>query len=729
MRVVVTGLGIVSPLGASAAATMDAVSSARRAFREVTLFDVAHQRTKLGAEVQDLVLSDVVPAGEIERWSRTDAMALLAAREALGMARVEPARAPTDLVVAGTTGGMFETEALLAAMHRDPSLLSPMQRMLSHPLSATGDRLSTTLGPFPRVRTLCSACAGGADAILLGASWIQAGRSARVLCGGADGLCLLTFTGFNALGATDPEGCRPFDRRRAGMSLGEGAGFVLLEAEDEARARGAVPIAELSGWATAAEAHHITNPEERGKTAAEVITRALARAGVSPRELDYVNAHATGTPLGDAMEARALASALGSEVLRVPVSSTKGQMGHTLGAAGAIEAAITILAIERGVLPPTGGLVTPDSSLAHIVGALRTGPVRVAMSSSFGFGGADTVLLFRRPDCSGAARTTEPRAVVITGSALVGPSGIATTSHALSYLDGGAAPPEGIGFDAAAHLDLGRARRMDRGARMLTCAMKLALEEAGSRAPAGDDGPIGAVGGAAYGSVDASAAFVRSVFEKGPRAASPIVFPNLVPSSPAGHASIYLGLSGPVLTVLDLAVTAEAAFGVAWELIALGEADAMIAGAVEERSLIAEHVLGPLCADASACPGQRSEGSGAIVLEEAARAACRGARILARVLSVEVGRGRWAPSLPGPASPRPFVILARDGGHAVQWLSGTRWNDAPRAGVAARAGHHEGVGAFAIVAAVAALSSGRADEVLVLGSAKDRWSALHLGAA
>jgi 3-oxoacyl-[acyl-carrier-protein] synthase II len=728
MRVVVTGLGIVSALGPSARATMDGVCSARRAFHEVTLFDVTGQRTKLAAEVPGLVLGDVVPAGEIQRWSRTDAMALLAAREALGMARLDPAGSPTDLCLAGTTGGMFETEHLLAEMHRDPSLLSPMARMLSHPLSATGDRLATTVGPFHRSRTLCSACAGGANAILLGAAWIRTGRSARVLCGGADGLCLLTFTGFNALGATDKEGCRPFDRRRAGMTLGEGAGFVVLEREDEALARGAAPIAVLAGWATGSEAHHITNPEQEGTTAARVIARALARAGVSPGELDYVNAHATGTPLGDAMEARALALSLGSASRNVPVSSTKGQIGHTLGAAGAIEAAITVLAIERGVLPPTGGLLDPDCDLAHIAGERRTGPVGAAMSSSFGFGGTDTVLVFRRPDPTAQSERSAPaRSVVITGSALVGPSGTGTTLHAISYLDAGPAPPAGIAFDAASQLDVGRARKMDRAARMLTCAMDLALEEAA--APASADERIGAVGGAAYGSVDASAEFIQRVYDRGPKAASPLVFPNLVPSSPAGHAAIYLGLRGPVLTVLDLGVSAEAAFGTAWELIALGEADAMVAGAVEERSRIAEHVLGPLCAGSLAWHGPRSEGSGAVVLEEAERAARRGARVLGRVLWVEAGRGELAPSLPSPVGNRPLVVLAREDEHALQFLSGTPWIEVPRAAVAPRAGHHEGVGAFAIAAAVAALASGRAGEVLICGHAPDRWFALHLGAS
>ena len=240
---------------------------------------------------------------------------------------------------------------------------------------------------------------GGANAIVTAAEWIRSGRSARVLAGGADGLCRLTFTGFNALGAIAPEACRPFDRRRAGLGLGEGAAFLVLESEEEVHRRGATPLAELAGFAVGSEAHHITNPEPTGATAARLMNRALERAGITAAELDYVNAHGTGTLQNDAMEAKALHLALGSEVHRVAVSSCKGQIGHTLGACGAIEAAITVLAIVRGEIPPTGGLeeIDPACELMHVPGVGRKATVRAALSNSFGFGGSDTVLLFTRP--------------------------------------------------------------------------------------------------------------------------------------------------------------------------------------------------------------------------------------------------------------------------------------------------------------------------------------------
>jgi 3-oxoacyl-[acyl-carrier-protein] synthase II len=733
MRVFVTGLGVVSPLALGARATMDALVRGKTAFRRVTLFDTSDQRTHLAAEVS-LTVADVAPPLQRDTWSRTDAMAVVAAREALAEARLDPRREELHAAFGGTTGGMFETEQLLAEMYRDPSRREPHALMLSHPLSATLDRLQTAAGPFARSRTLCSACSGGANAILLGADWIRSGLSERVLAGGADGLCRLTFTGFNALGAVAPDQCRPFDCRRAGLGLGEGAAFLVLESEGSVERRGVLPLVELSGWAVGSEAHHITNPEEAGATAAALMARALERGGVSLHELDYVNAHGTGTPLNDAMESRALHRALGREVARVAVSSCKGQIGHTLGAAGAIEAAMTVLTIVRGELPPTGGLEEPDPEcdLVHVIGEGRRADVRAALSNSFGFGGTDTVLLFTQPKGDARSDSRAPYAprrsrIVVTGAATLGPLGLLGSRGSLRYLDPGPAPSgEPIRFQAKEHFDLARARRMDRPARLLTMAMQTALAESKGDRPIGS--ALGAVAGSAYGNVDASAAFIQRIFEKGGRLASPMAFPNLVPSSPVGHAAIYLGMRGPVLATLDLGVTGEAAIALACELIGAGEAPAMLAGSIEERSAITEHVLGPVCAGSGSWTGVRSEGSAAILLEEEGHAERRGARPIARVEHCVGGRdgfARAAAKLP-PPPPAALVILARRDESTLGALAETPWRGVPIQEVASRAGHHEGLGAVALAAAVGVLGEGRADRVLVLGLAPDRWATIIL---
>jgi 3-oxoacyl-[acyl-carrier-protein] synthase II len=730
MRIWVTGLGVVSPLARGAAATMDRLVNGDRALGPVTLFTLEGVRSGIAGEVAGLSAAEVAPPGEDEGWSRTDAMAVIAAREALAQGKLDPSSADVDLILGGTTAGMFETESTLAALAQSPDAIAPLQKMLSHPLSSTADHVRAAVGPFRRVRSLCSACSGGANAILLAASWIQDGAADAVLAGGADGLCRLTFTGFGALAALSTEPCRPFDRRRSGLNLSEGAAFLLLEREDRARARGARPIAELRGWAVGAEAHHITNPESKGTTAARVMRSALDRAGLDPRDIDYVNAHGTATPLNDAMESAALHQCLGPEVQRIPVSSSKGQIGHTLAAAGAIEAAITVMSIARSVLPPTVGLeeVDPACALHHVTQARRA-EIRAAMSSSFGFGGTDTVLIFTAPGCFAERGASPRRPVVVTGAATVGPLGVLDSKGTHAYLDPGPQPDAGpIALAAGDHLDVARARRMDRAGKLTTIAMLAARLDAdlpldGDRALG-----VGAISGSAFGSVDGSTAFMRRIFDKGPKFASPADFPNLVPSSPVGHASIYLGLRGPVLAVSDLEVTAECAMVTAIELLSAGVGEAIFAGAAEELSSMIERCLGPLCTGITD-RGPRSEGASALLFETEEHARERGAKVIARVLFWTSwrgdGEGIGARLPPPPASGA--VFSGRDDAHLRHLLEGSPWGALPRRSLAGRAGDQEGTGGFAAAAAVSALASRDIDGALLLGVARDRGYALILG--
>lgn len=726
----ITGAGLVTAVGASRDATFRALVRGERGIRPVSLFDTSGQRSALAAEVRDVELPKG-SAREAAAWSRTSAMALSAAREAIAEARLDVRGLRVGLVVGATTGGMFETEALLAELYANPDAHAALLAMLSHPLTSTGDRLAETLGPFARVRTLCSACSSGANALVVAATWLLAGELDAVVAGGADGLCRLTFTGFNALGAIDSEPCRPFDRRRRGLSLGEGAGFVVMERATVARARSARPIAELAGWALGAEAHHITNPEPRGAVVTTLIERAIARSGVP--QIDYVNAHGTATLLNDPLEAAALRRALGDALDAIPVSSSKGHIGHTLGAAGAIEAVITAMAIERGVVPPTAGLEEPDPecALLHVMGAGRETRVRAALSSSFGFGGMDTVLVLAAPDAASERVIAPRRVVVVTGAAAFVPTGLLASREAAALLDATAttaataASIETSAIDAA--LDPTRARRLDRAARMAAVAVERALSDAALSADAVTTS--GVVLGSAFGSVDASAAFMHRYLEKGARFASPADFPNLVPSSPAGHVSIYLGLRGPVFATADLATSGESAFAQAVELVASGEAPRVVAGAFEERSGIVERILATLFARTPAPDGTlRAEGAGAIVVESSESAASRGAHVLARVERVVEWRELEAGALGGLAAPRDparaCVVLVRENGGVDALLDASPWRACARQ--RCEAGEHEALGAIAIAAAVGRLARGDADEALVVGLARGRGYAIVL---
>jgi 3-oxoacyl-[acyl-carrier-protein] synthase II len=733
MRIWVTGIGIVSPLGRSATVTMDRLLAGERAFGPLTLFHIPDARVDIAAEIPGLTPFGVAPPGEEAGWSRTDTMAVLAAREALAQAGLSTEERPIDLVTGGTTAGMFETEELLAQLARDPATLAPFEHLLSHPLSATGDRLASAVGPFRRVRTLCSACSSGANAVVLAAAWLRSGAAGCVLAGAADGLCRLTFSGFGALSALSPEPCRPFDRRRRGLNLGEGAAYLVLETEEHARARGAAPLVELYGYAVGAEAHHITNPEPHGGTAARVMRAALTRAGIAPADLGYVNAHGTATPLNDAMEAAALRACLGDAVSDVFVSSTKGQIGHTLGAAGAIEAAVTALVIQRQELPPTAGLeeVDPACVLRHVF-TRRSARVRAAMSSSFGFGGADTVLVLGEPGAFPEPFRAERRRVVLTGGATVGPLGVCASAASVGYL--GDAPPVEAGrpipFEAGQHLDLPRARRLDRSGRLVTSAIQAALADAGATVTEQNAPRLGAIVGSSFGSVDASTAFMGRVYEKGAKFASPADFPNLVPSSPVGHASIYLGLRGIVFAMSDLGASAEAAITTAAELVAAGEADLVAAGSVEEASAVVERIFGPLCSQITD-RGVRGEGACIAIVEPELAARARGAHILAQVAAATsfrgVGGGGELRSLP-PPTPRSLVVSGREEDRLSVLLAGSPWAEVPRVTTAPRCGDHEGAGGFALVAALGALAAGTYERVLCVGLAPDRVYAFVLDA-
>lgn len=732
MRIWITGVGVVSPLGRGVEATMSRLFAGERAFGPPSLFHVPDSRVQLVAEVKGLTAAETAGDRGAE-WSRTTSLAVLAAREALAQAGVRPHDEQVDLVVGGTTSGMLETEDTLADFVIEPSTITPRLSMRGHPLSATADQLGLALGPFRRARTVCSACSSGATALLLGAEWLRAGRSDVVLAGGADGLCKLTFVGFGSLAALSPEPCRPFDKNRLGLNLGEGAAFLVLERADSARARGARPLAELRGWAMGAEAHHITNPESSGATAASVMAAACARAGLPPHQLDYVNAHGTATPLNDAMEAAALRTFLGEHASRVPVSSSKGQMGHTLGAAAAIEAAICVAALARQEVPPTRGLeeVDPACELAH-VRETRPARLRAVMSSSFGFGGTDGIVVLTEPeafpelpDPTPAPGRREPgRRVMVSGGSTLGHLGVTGAQGAVAYAEPGPpAAPGRLELQPIAHLDVARARRLDRGGRLMAVAATRALSDASY--PDGAEGrPLdgerlaktGAILATAFGSVDGACAYQKRVREKGAKYASPADFPNLVPSSPVGHVSIYAGLKGPVFSVSDIEASAESAVITAAELVASGHADAMVAGAVDELHPIIEESLSPTCTGERLSP--RNEAGGALVLEAEEALRARGGRPLAELVLANDTHG-WGPAvgLPAPReASRALVLAARRADVVARVLEGTPWAEVPVTVLRERAGDNEGTSAVGLVAAVGLLSRGQVDEVLVVGS-------------
>lgn len=318
------------------------------------------------------------------------------------MAGLDPAdRAGAALVVGITTAGMFETEEAYRRWRAgvDPRLR--LSRWLGMPLSTAGVVVAQTLGIFGPRATVSTACSSGALAIATAAGMVARGEAPVAVALGVDTLCRLTYAGFDALQALDVEPCRPFDVTRRGLSLGEGAAAVVVEPVERARARGARVQALLLGAGVSADAHHVTAPHPEGRGALAAFRLALEAAGISADAVDYVNAHGSGTTHNDEVEVRTLRAVMGARLPRVPVSSTKSQIGHCLAAAGAIEAVASITALTEGIVPATVGLGASEaawSDLDFVPEAGRRAPLGVVASSSYGFGGHNVTLLLARPE-------------------------------------------------------------------------------------------------------------------------------------------------------------------------------------------------------------------------------------------------------------------------------------------------------------------------------------------
>jgi 3-oxoacyl-[acyl-carrier-protein] synthase II len=388
-RVVVTGLGAVSPFGAGVKAYWAGLAAGACAIRPLTLFESDGFRCRIAAEVPELT------AGS-RRRSRADRLALGAALEAIDDAGLADAdRAETALITGAVGGGMLEAEEWYWARARGerPAPGAALRAILpgSH-AEALGHRLG--LGG-PR-HTVVTACSSGAVALAEAAELVADGVVDVAVAGGVDAMTRMCFMGFNTLKLLDPEPCRPFDKDRRGMSIGEGAAFVVLEAAERARARGVRIYAELAGHGMTTDAFHVTAPEPEGEGMVRAMRAALAAAGVTAAEVGYVNAHGTATPQNDRIEARAVARVFGEG--RVLISSTKSMIGHTMAAAGGLEAVATVLTLTQELIPPTATLVTPDPEVPFdcVPRVAREAAVECAISNSFGFGGQNVTLLFRR---------------------------------------------------------------------------------------------------------------------------------------------------------------------------------------------------------------------------------------------------------------------------------------------------------------------------------------------
>jgi 3-oxoacyl-[acyl-carrier-protein] synthase II len=406
-RVVVTGIGVVSAIGIGKATFLENLLAGRSGVRVIQRFDISEYPVKIAAEVTDFDPGDFIDkkmSKRMDRYAQYGAAAAVMALEDSGYPVAEDPYAVGALIGSGVGGldtFLEQTEILLT---KGPTRVSPFFIPMMIPNMASGCS-SIILGLQGPVNSTCTACATGNNALGDAFNIIRRGDATAMFAGGAEAAVNPAgMSGFAALRALstrndDPEtASRPYDAGRDGFVMGEGAGVLLLEELEHALRRGAHIYCEFVGYGMTGDASHLTEPVETGEPAGRAMLRALADAGLEPSQVDYINAHGTSTPLGDAMETNAIKYALGDHAHKVMISSSKSMFGHGLGAAGALEAAATILSMEAGKVPPTINLETPDPrcDLDYVPNVTRDAKVDVAMSNSFGFGGHNAAIVVRR---------------------------------------------------------------------------------------------------------------------------------------------------------------------------------------------------------------------------------------------------------------------------------------------------------------------------------------------
>jgi 3-oxoacyl-(acyl-carrier-protein) synthase len=580
VRVFVTGIGIISPLGQGYEETKKSVKLGKSGIKPLSVFPVPH--------------SDPLPSGEIsfsysDNVPRTHALALIAAGEAIKDAR----NSPDAIVLGSTTGGMPLTENLIKEKKFDPALYK------YHSTGSIAEYVAEKINCRGIILTVSTACSSGALAIKIALEMLRTGAAKSVLAGGADALCRLTYHGFNSLQLIDPKGPHPLDISRKGMAVAEGAAMLLLSANDEPPV-GA--IAEILGAGLSCDAYHPASPHPEGKGAGEAIRSALADAGISAGDIDYINLHGTGTIDNDLSEAKAVRAVF---VNRMPyLSSTKGAFGHSLAASGAIETAVSAISITESIIPANTGCLVPDPALGiepekHVKTNTQ---VNTVLSNSFGFGGNNAALVIGKVGIhTGAVKRYERKALSVLSKACVtGAGDLGETIGALG-LSGKCSGI--VNIDRVTEiLPKNKIRRLKRLPRMV-----LSLAEQAFRA-GGEQKPSSIYFGTGWGALSETYEFLDKLFESDEQFPSPTDFIGSVHNAPAGQAAMWYDATGANVTATGGDFSFEQALFCAGLLPDRNAAPMMLISADEYHDVLTR-VL-----DISAKDAQSSDGGAAFLL-------------------------------------------------------------------------------------------------------------------
>ena len=407
-RVVVTGIGIISPLGLDSVSTWEALLAGKSGADKITLFDATNYETKFAAEVKNFDPANYINRKEVRRMDRFAQLGVVAAMEAMknsGLQITDENRDNIGVLIGSGIGGLTTvSEQLRVLMEKGPDRVSPfLVPMMIADMAAA--QTSINLGIKGPNFCATSACSSGSDAIGTAADIIKRDDAVAMLAGGSEAVITpIGIAAFNAARALstrndDPQkASRPFDSTRDGFVLAEGSCVMVLEDLELARKRGAKILGEIIGYGASSDAYHVTAPDENGDGAIRAMRIALRKAGLQPADVSYINAHGTSTPMNDRIETKAIKAVFGELAPKIPISSTKSMTGHMVGAAGAVEAAICLLAIQNSVIPPTINYSSPDldCDLDYVPNTPRKAELNIALSNSFGFGGHNSVLVVKK---------------------------------------------------------------------------------------------------------------------------------------------------------------------------------------------------------------------------------------------------------------------------------------------------------------------------------------------
>ena len=645
-RVVVTGLGAVTPEGVGLDAYWAGVRGGVVAIGKVEHLPMDGYRTELGGEVKE----DFTPEHEYLNpdgfHDRAIDFTMRAAEEAMARCGVGVGPVPAERwgVVIGTcNAGLLAGEEWYARRKRgeqpDPRLL-----LLVEP-QAFSEALASAFELKGPVLSVDTACAASANAIGYAAELIREGHADAMLTGGADAFSDILIAGFNSLESLSPEPAAPYSFDRKGLSLGEGAGVLVLMDSEVAAAHGAPVLAEIVGYGLSADGYHPTAPHPEGRGASRAIQTALRQAGVDPGEVDYVNSHGTGTAKNDTAETAATKVGLGDAAYKVAVSSTKSMIGHLLGGAGAAEAIVTVKAIDDQVAPPTANFTEadPECDLDYVPNEAREMSIDIALSNNFAFGGANASVLFARPGArSGAPPERNVDRAVITGLAALSAAGTDPAALYDAYAAGRRCTSAENGvelarvdLDAAAYLDVKERKRVDRLGLFSIIASRLALANAGLELTDDNRNRVGAVVGTGVGPMESMEEFAAPVIAEGAGAANPAVFPNTVYNAAGGQVAIKNGILGSASTVTAGHAAGASALCYGFDLTTMDHADAIVALGVDtltDTVVEAYTELGVVATSANGSGGfALAEGGFAIVVERLGAARARGAKPLGEI--------------------------------------------------------------------------------------------------